>query len=79
MYIYIRRPSWRRAGGREVNNQIPCSFHPIYPLPTITTIYYILIYHTPYKFRTMTDDRMYIVFRARSGESCCLDSLRQLF
>ena len=23
MYIKIRRPSWRRAGGREVNNLIP--------------------------------------------------------
>ena len=53
-----------------MNNQIPYTFHPIYRIPTITTIYYIPIYHIPYKFRTMTDDRMCIVFRARTGESC---------
>ena len=71
----IRRPFWRRAGGREMNNQIPYTFHHIYRIPTITIIYYIPIYHIPYKFRTMPNDRMSIVFRARTGKSCCLDSV----
>ena len=72
----IRRPSWRRASGSKVNNQISYTLHHIYRIPTITTIYFIYttIYQIPYKFRTMTDDRIWIVFRARTGESCRLQN-----
>ena len=33
----------------------------------------------PYKFRMMTDDRMCIVFRARSGESCSVSNVSPTF
>ena len=86
LYQQKNPPTLLASSGWEQSEQ-PNTLPPYFPPPSTVLLYYrtaALPYYrkdrtTVKTVRSLTDDRMCIVFRARSGESCCLHSVGQLF